>query len=140
MSINSNDETQAPRSPCLGSLLLLLFLSNDGHVSDKDRGRIFCIYTHRYTYIYICMCMCMCIYIYINKKYPIYTSIYYVAGTALCASMSKSCTVSALGLSHFSQEVRELQGAERLLEFRMYRVEALGFIGLKAVEALGCRV
>ena len=137
MSINSNDETQAPRSPCLGSLLLLLFLSNDGHVSDKDRGRIFA-FTHTDIHIYICMCMCMCIYI--NKKYPIYTSIYYVAGTALCASMSKSCTVSALGLSHFSQEVRELQGAERLLEFRMYRVEALGFIGLKAVEALGCRV
>ena len=96
------------------------------------------LHLHTQIYIYICMCMCMCIYI--NKKYPIYTSIYYVAGTALCASMSKSCTVSALGLSHFSQEVRELQGAERLLEFRMYRVEALGFIGLKAVEALGCRV
>ena len=109
-------------------------------MSRIKTGAGFFAFTHTDIHIYIYVCVCVCVYIYINKKYPIYTSIYYVAGTALCASMSKSCTVSALGLSHFSQEVRELQGAERLLEFRMYRVEALGFIGLKAVEALGCRV
>ena len=36
----SNDETQAPKSPSLGSLLPLPCLSKKGHVSDRDRGRI----------------------------------------------------------------------------------------------------
>ena len=36
----SNDETQATKSPSLGSLLPLPCLSKKGHVSDRDRGRI----------------------------------------------------------------------------------------------------